>query len=715
MKWHAFREPCARLALLLIPLSIPAGPAAAQAQEDPVRWSSGAAQAAESRGAPGAEPVRLQVHRVPLAAAIERLVEAGAPLAYTTQLVEAVGPVSCDCDGLPLRVALERLLRGTGIEFHTLASGEIVLVPARPAAPAVGSIRGRVVDAGSGEGIHGATVTVVGAELATTTDARGAYVLNGVPAGRRRVRAQRIGYQAAEMDVDVAQGATAVVDFRLTIAPVGLQALDVRVSTGTLIETAKRSLGTSIAVIGEEEIRRSGAKNLREVLHAAAPGVASFTTDGANGSGGHIRVRGSSSFMYSQAPLIYIDGAPVDGGGSAINSLIRVDGLDSDRDINQGAHIRLDELSLDQIERIEIVKGPAATTLYGTEAINGVIQIFTKRGVPGQTRVTASADYGFGEANIDQSFVQSSPWADELRRTLFRTAVAQRYSATVSGGQGNLTYRIGGSHHRDGGTVVGNGEQQTSLHGSFGGVFGDDLSFRVSGSLVRREFDQMNYRNLFSWSESDRVPATTLQAIGLLDVGTATTLDEALKLVTRTGTRVSRVYGSANLTWRPFRWLQNDVTIGLDRSLEESDAIGRTPHFYVFLGTYPDGFQRNFTTRDFNRISARYVGTVSTAHADGRITSTLSVGMEGYRDEVHLISLEAHGLPSRNVTGFIHSPQRGIGDEEYYAVAAVGGFIQEQVGFGDRLFLTAGLRADGNSTFGDDFGLQLYPKLGRPS
>src|SRR5690606_1059428 len=138
-------------------------------------------------------------------------------------------------------------------------------------------------------------------------------------------------------------------------------------------------------------------------------------------------------------------------------------------------------------------------------------------------------------------------------------------------------------------------------------------------------------------------------------------------------------------------------------------------HFYVFLGPYPDGFQRNSTTRDFYRISARYVGTVRTAHADGRISSTLWVGRKGYRAALPLIGFKALAPPSRTVTGFIHAPQRGIGDEEYYAVAAVGGFIQEQVGFGDRLFLTAGLRADGNSTFGDDFGLQLYPKLGRPS
>src|SRR5690606_9197839 len=110
--------------------------------------------------------------------------------------------------------------------------------------------------------------------------------------------------------------------------------------------------------------------NVRDVIGTREPGASVMGGAGTPGAGSVIRIRGSSSLSLDNSPLIYVDGVRVDGGQ-------RSGGYAS-----QGMS-RLDDFSPEDIESIEIIKGPAAASLYGTEAANGVIQIITKRGRPG--------------------------------------------------------------------------------------------------------------------------------------------------------------------------------------------------------------------------------------------------------------------------------------------------------------------------------------------
>lgn len=630
--------------------------------------------------------VNLDVQNVSLDNALQRLVRAGAPLVYPTSLVANVRSVTCRCRDVTLAHALQTLLEGTLITYREIATtGQIALVPAPPSTPpplkiAAGTVRGRAIERSNGAPIVSAAVHVAGTDRGALTNADGRYIIPNVPAGTYWVRATRIGLRPDSQQVRVEDNGTAEANFALSVDPVTMNPLDVTISTGSIAATERKKVGNSIAVITADEIVLSGARDLPELLRGRVLGVDVMRNSGANGTGGNITVRGVSSIIQDQTPLVYVDGVPVDVGASALNGR----GLNGP-DKNVGSQLRIDELNLDQVERIEIIKGPAATTLYGTQGINGVIQIFTKRGVPGQTRIIVSMEQGTSKLRRDDDFAIDLAYRDAFL-SQFRNPRLQEYHAALTGGSGDISYSVGATHNRDDGYIPNNGEQRTSVATSFRVVPNERLSVQLSGNLVQRHFESAAL-----YGGSNRV-----------------SLQNFLATAPVTDTDVGRMYGSLAVSFMPLPYWQNRLTVGIDDNSEVNERVG--------LSGTPATINRDRTTRDFRRTSANFVSTLSYPR-EGRITSTLSVGGEANHDETTALRIQGIGLPDVRTIDFdlattISGGALGqIPTDRSTKVAQVGGFIQEQLGFGDRLFLTAGLRVDGNSSFGDDFGLQTYPKL----
>ena len=201
------------------------------------------------------------------------------------------------------------------------------------------------------------------------------------------------------------------------------------------------------------------------------PGVVSLPSSGYTGEGARIRIRGSASLSQLNEPIIYVDGIRVDR--SAIQSFN-----------DQGSPSRLDDIPPESIERVEILKGAAAATLYGTEASNGVIQIFTKRGRAGAPRFSVQADLSALQAptnrilpvadfmgrdcetdgcasaddqalmakyssNIQKRFGSApsgafAPFQQDVVPDMLTTGYGQTYSASVQGGSDAFQYFVSG-------------------------------------------------------------------------------------------------------------------------------------------------------------------------------------------------------------------------------------------------------------------------------
>ena len=649
--------------------------------------------------------IAVSFEAVPLADALRTVArQSGVSIAFSDRLLPPNTRVTLHTESMSARGVLLNLLRGTGLMLEVLESGQVLIIPETDgvARRLAGIVQGRVVARADGQPIGNAEVRVVGLpeRLAVGTTGEGSFVIGDVPAGTHWVKASVLGFAADSQRVTVRDDQVSVVNFALAVDAISLDPLSATVSTGTLIDTERRKLGTSVAVITQQEIEQSGATELFDLFQGRVAGVTAFQPSGANGAGGHIRVRGVSSIMGDQAPLIYVDGVPIDNGSSAGNRAGEdVLAHPTVTNASSGAHTRLQEIPLDQIERIEIVKGSAATTMYGTEAINGVIQIFTKRGVPGDLRITARTEQGISSVNMSESFVQRSPYASQIR-SLFKEPRTQRYSTLIAGGERRLAYTLGVDHGRDAGVITGNDASETAIHGSFSTLGADRLSLRLSASMLQRNYSTLDYSALFDFIDAGtEVPSPP----GI------STLQDALERGSRSETDVQRVIASANLTWRPLTIIQNQFTVGVDRSDELQLSAGQP-----LRDAFSSSYQAENIRRDFNRLTGRYVGTLSYPQ-QGTVTSTLSIGAEGYHSEIRNLRIRGVGLPSSGLSGLDFAESITSGPfapfEQYSAIASVGFFAQEQVGLWDRLFLTAGLRADGSSAFGDDFGLQIYPKV----
>src|SRR4051794_4896543 len=271
-------------------------------------------------------------------------------------------------------VGIRQVIRACGFAV-ALVLGTIQLSQAQQ-----GSIAGIVTDQATGAPLETARVVLVGPNRIETTGREGRYTFRGVNPGIYQVRVLRLGYKPASDSVTAAAGETVALNFTLTPAPVQLDEI---VSTATG-QQSKLEIGNSISTIAAAQVaEESPITEFGDLLSGRAAGVTVLKSSGATGTGTKIRIRGSNSVSLSNEPLYYIDGVRMDATPSGYAY-----------DIGGQSTSRINDLNPDDIENIEIVKGPSAATLYGIQAANGVVLITTKKGAAGKPRWNAFVEQG---------------------------------------------------------------------------------------------------------------------------------------------------------------------------------------------------------------------------------------------------------------------------------------------------------------------------------
>jgi TonB-linked SusC/RagA family outer membrane protein len=258
---------------------------------------------------------------------------------------------------------------GNPLRLRLMLAALIGLLAPHLASAQQGTITGRITQAGAGTPISDFRVYVVGTNAATVTNADGRYTLRTAP-GTVDVRVLRIGYQEQKRSVTVPAGGAVTADFSVTMSLITLTEV-VTTATGT---QRRVELGNQVTTLGDisQKVEQAPVKNLQDLLTAKAPGVTVLSGNMA-GSAPNVRIRGIKSLSLSSDPIYVIDGIRMNstnvgiGTGGTQTSLLNV-------------------LNPEEIADIEIVKGPSAATLYGTDAANGVIVITTKKGVSGPAR-----------------------------------------------------------------------------------------------------------------------------------------------------------------------------------------------------------------------------------------------------------------------------------------------------------------------------------------
>lgn len=677
--------------------------------------------------------------------------QSGLRLTYSDDIIPLDSRIHLRADGITVLAALTDVLIGSGLDviFNSDSGSRAALVKRPPSPkPMIGSIVGRVTDAATGAALSGASIRLESSRYQTVTGTDGTYRLDDVPAGTYTLLASMLGYSTATASVSVADDETATVDVALSISPMRLDEVVVT-ATG---ERRRLEVGNAIGVVDADAIvPNAPIRDVADLLAGRVPGVQVMFPNGVAGIAPRIRIRGINSITVSNDPIIVIDGVRVensvgfDFGGaqfSTAGSRLRSTG-------------RLADLIPAEIESIDIIKGPSAATLYGTDAANGVIVINTKRGVAGPPQWNAYMEYGLvrppntdwytsyysegrntatgetvqclvfamaaGEC-VQESLATFNPLQDSPSSPL-GSGRRQQYGLQVTGGGSQLRYFVSAEAENETGylrmsdhdkavfseTRLGGGEvpheqavpnelTRFSFRTNLNSTLGNNADVSLSTGLIRSltRLPTLSYFGGAAWGRATE--DTLAQWNGFLPI-------ESLAIVTDEG--VTRLTQGLTANWRPAQWLALRTTLGVDVSNVTFSYLARRGESRLASALAgADGARvRHKTdtdnyTADISAVISRLIGPA--------LSSRTAIGVQYNRRKAVSAGTEAAGLApgSQSVAG----AELVTGLESTTESAVAGAYIEETVGFRDRLFVTGALRFDGASSFGQDFRAAVYPK-----
>ena len=251
------------------------------------------------------------------------------------------------------------------------------------------TVSGTVTSAEDGSTLPGVNVVVKGTTNGGVTDMDGNFKIS-VPEDGGTLVFSFIGLETQEVEI----GTRSVIDMQMAS---DVKQLGEVVVTAVGIEQNKRTLGYSVQNVDADEIVNARETNIVNALNSKVAGVSVVSSSGSPGASANIRIRGNTSINGSNSPLFVVDGVPIDNSsGGAGNGTAGVDNSNRAIDINSA-----------DVESLTVLKGAAATALYGIRAANGAIIITTKKGKAGKAKVSFSSSFTVSEVNKLPSFQTS--------------------------------------------------------------------------------------------------------------------------------------------------------------------------------------------------------------------------------------------------------------------------------------------------------------------
>ncbi len=567
------------------------------------------------------------------------------------------------------------------------------------------TVSGLLIDAQTGNELIGANVQIADTQFGVATDTDGQFEFSAaISPGTYTLMVRFIGYRAKEIEVEFADEPE--IDLGTLELQSDMLGLDEVVVTGTTVPTERRELGNTISSVRGDDIELSGSSALDAALSGKVPGAQVNMSSGRPGGGVSVRLRGTSTVLGAAEPLYVVDGVIVNNDSPELI------------DIGGGSTNRLADINPNDIERIEVVKGAAAAALYGSRANNGVVQIFTKRGVEGIPSFSYNSRFTMDQIRntLDVNEHPEDAAGNPVERydhqdNIFRTAYGTEQSLSVSGGTEGTRYYISGSFLNNQGISDGNDYQRSS-------------------GRVRLDQDIFDWLDVsagayYAYSQTNEVPHGGV----LADYGALTgfifgpntydpspdeegnypadgVLANPQEVIDRYDfdNEVSRFVGDFTATLTPFANTSIDYTLGYDTNTQTGKAFIPTG---VVTPGQETGFSRR-STREVvqvnNDLNVRYTTNLT----DQIESRTLLGGTLQYESRENIVG------ESSDLTPFIQVSPGGAEQtlgESRSEIVVMGAFLQETLNIADRFFVTAAGRFDASSVFGEEDRWQFYPKI----
>jgi TonB-linked SusC/RagA family outer membrane protein len=621
-------------------------------------------------------------------------------------------------------------------KFATVALPAIALLAAltaaRPAsAQGTATVRGTVTDSTSRQPVQGAQIIVVGQTARAISGENGQYTLRNVDPGSITIRSQIIGFAPTEQRATVAAGQDNVVDLVLSRRAVQLSEVVVSVGYGT--ET-RRNVSNAVTNVQAAEIMNAPLAGVDAALQGKAPGLQVVQNSGNPGVGITVRVRGAASLSASNQPLYVIDGVPMvredfsqlDVGGQDVTSVTGV--------------------SPDEIESVDVLKDAAAAAIYGSRGSNGVVMITTKRGRAGRPRFSFNAYTGTQEAVKTMPMVNAKEYVEYMneartndgreprftpgvddtintdwQNSVLRTAPVNDVFLSIDGGSDRVRYLIGGSYFNQKGIVIGSGYDRQTGRANVDFNATDRLSFRTSISLSREDHDRIENDNtiegvfanaianqpIFPVQQPDGRYTSPDDQIGNPAQGLGYVNPVAVGKFSSVESRVLRALGNVEGTFAFTDHLQLTSRAGLD-VLNVRDLRWNSP---LVAGSYAAG--AGGQAQQGNNTANRYVleSFLGYNRGIGQAQLSLTGGASVEYNESELDFIQGEGFASNEFRYVGTAGRVAAYDGDKTGNNLVSVFSRANLTFRDRYLLTASLRTDGSSRFGENNRYGVFPAV----
>ncbi len=595
-------------------------------------------------------------------------------------------------------------------------------------------ISGRVVKSGSDSPIADAVISVIGSPQTgvARTEADGRYSITA-PAGAVRLQARAVGY--ARTEVAVAAGVTTM-DISMQQDVFKMSEV---VVTGQATTIERRSATTSIAFVSGEDVSRVTSPTALNALAGKITGVNLQTNSGAPGGGIQMQIRGNTTVLGGFEPLFVVDGviysnASIPSGrglaNAAANATTEADAVN-----------RIADLNPSDIASIEVLKGAAASSIYGSKASNGVVVITTIRGQAGTPKVNVTQRFGL---NTPLNLLDSRRWTQDSAVARFGAGAApffadnpnpyfdqygQVYSqknlsyetiADLSGGTATTRYFLSANNRREEGTEINTGASRQSLRVNVDQELGSKFDVKVS-SVYARNANERGWNNncnnfgchgyaisyIPSFINFDR-----RNEDGTFVAPTIGVLSNPLQLVELgvNSEETNRFTGGATLGWDTWSTERQTLRLiaagGLDVFNQANDVWTPNDLFFERPQALPgESIESGGRSRFFN-------WNLNGVHSlrSGGWGATTSFGMQYEDRRLNTFQIRTQNLlpGQRNVNqGTNITAAEALNEERTLAF-----YAQEEIRLLDeRLLLQAGLRAERSSVNGDIDKYYVFPKL----
>jgi TonB-linked SusC/RagA family outer membrane protein len=608
-------------------------------------------------------------------------------------------------------------------------------------------VSGVVTVEGSGEPLAAASVNVVGTSVGSYTDDQGRFSLIA-PDGPATLRVRRIGFVQKTIPVTAGDN-----ELNVSLARDVLQ-LETQVITGAATTVSSLNAANDVAVVRSEKLNKVPTPTIDQALQGKVAGAVITQNSGAPGGGTQIQLRGTSTVLGAYSPLYVVDGVIV-SNSSFTNGLNVVTAAGSGTASNFAGSQdqivnRIADLNPNDVESIQILKGPSAASIYGSKGTNGVVLITTKQGRAGETRIdftqrfgtyrlanklgircfTSAQDYvdfngSTGVAAIADAdlYNQATNKCHDYQEEFYGSPQPLSYQtiASLRGGTSSGTsYFASGLVQHDNGLANNDFYNKQSLRLNLGQKLGSRVTIRtqteVIHSLTQRGIsgnDNFNVNPYTVWSITPSFIDLQRQGDGtfprnpfVLGINPFQNAD-----LIKTPQENYRLIASANGVWNMLATARQNVdfttTAGID-AYNQADKVVSPSNSYFEQGNANPGtlFNGNANVR-----FATLTGSLAHRFTASAFTATTSAGFRQERRQSDQTQITGRGLPFPGVESIGRAVQV-FPDEFLTLVKDFSYFVQEEfLTLNERLLLTAGVNAERSSNNGNETKFYGYPKF----